>query len=62
MTGVIKTTGNTRIFCPRVFRVRFVPNQSYSPECDREHLSPSSMCKVKERTSESIYINIIRLN
>ena len=27
--GVIKTTGNIDIYLPRVFHMRFVPNQSY---------------------------------
>ena len=37
---------------PRLFRVRSGINQSCSPEHDWERLSPSSMWKVKGRTSE----------
>ena len=47
---VIKNTGNIRIYRPRVFHVGYEPNQSYSPECDWELLSPSSTWKVKGRT------------
>ena len=36
--GVIKTAGNIRIYCPRVFCVRSGPNQSYSMEYDWDHL------------------------
>ena len=40
--GVIKTAGNIRIYCPRVFRLMYGPNQSYSTEYGWECLSPSS--------------------
>ena len=35
---------------PRVLHVRYGPNQSYYPECDWGHLSPSYTRKVKGRT------------
>ena len=39
--------------CPRVFRVSYGLNQSYSLEHDWERLSLSSTCEVKGITSES---------
>ena len=57
---VIKTTGNIGIYCPRVFRVRSGPNQSYYTEYDWEHLSPYSTRKVKGRTLESEYFKGIK--
>ena len=53
MTGVIKTTGNIRIFCLCVFLVMYGNNQSYSLECDWGRISPYSRQKVKVRASES---------
>ena len=38
---LLKTTGNIRIYRPRVFCVRSGPNQSYSSEYGWERLSPS---------------------
>ena len=52
VTGVIKTTDNMRIYPPRVFRVRYVLNQSYYLGCDWERISKSSTRKVKGITSE----------
>ena len=50
---VLRTNGNIRIYCPRVFRVMSGINQSYSSEHDWEILSPSSTWKAKWRTLES---------
>ena len=54
VTGLIKTTGNIRIYHPHVFHVGYGPNQSYDLGCDWERLSPSPTRKVKGRTPESI--------
>ena len=51
--GVIKTSMNIRIYCPRVFCVRFGSNQLYSPEYGWKGLSSSSRKKLKGRTLES---------
>ena len=53
MTGVVKTARNIRIYCASVFRVRFGTNKLYSPQFDRELISPSFTGKVRGRTSKS---------